>query len=236
MRHPEIRFVLLCLLGGGGIPLGPAVAAEPVTAQILEAPLYRQPAENRAPRRVGGNARGGPASLPSIAVLAPDHLGLTVSDQPTLFWYLSAPTTARIELTLVDPDRVAPLVESVAAGDRAGIHAFRPGAYGVRLRAGVQYEWSVAVVADPAQRSRDVFAAGAIMRIDPSAPLTARLAAAGAEVQSTAYAVEGVWYDALTAMAAEISARPGDRLILERRAPALDQAGRADAAAFERRR
>jgi len=236
MRHPGIRFVLLCLLGGGGNPGGTVIAADPVGPQMREAPLYRQPAENRAPRRVGGNARGGPASLPSIAVLTPDHLGLTVSDQPTLFWYLSAPTTARIELTLVDPDRVAPLVEILANGDRAGIHAFQPGSDGVRLRQGVEYEWSVAVVADPAQRSRDVFAAGAIMRIAPSAALTARLAAVGAEIQSTAFAVEGVWYDALTAMAAEISARPGDRAILERRAAALDQAGLADAAAFERRR
>lgn len=235
MGKSQARFVLVCALAAAGANSDCVFASEQASPLVRETPLYKAPSENRAPRRVGGNPRGAPPSLPTVAVLAPDHLGLTVSEQPQLFWYLSAPTTARIELILVDPSRDAPLVETVAAGDRAGIQSFRPGAHGVRLELGVQYEWSVAVVADPAQRSRDIIAAGAIMRIVPSAALGARLQAASAEIQSAAYAGEGVWYDALGALAAEIAVRPGDRALRGRRAALLEQAGLAEAAAFDRR-
>jgi len=232
MRNPRARFAVLCALAVVPAP-GPLSAAEQMAPPAAVA--YQPPAGNPAPRRVGGNSRGLPPALPAVAVLAPDHLGLTVSEQPRLLWYLAAPTTARIELTLVDPARAAPLIETVAAGDRAGIHEFQPGAHGVKLEPGVQYEWSIAIVTDPAQRSRDVFAAGAIMRVEPSAALAQTLHLAAADGRAAAYANAGVWYDALDAMSAEIAARPGDRAPRERRAAVLEQAGLAEAAAFERR-
>jgi hypothetical protein len=206
------------------LPAAPPGAADADTVQ------YRPPARDLAPRRVGGTARGVPGSLPSVAVLAPDHLGLTVSERPALFWYLSAPTRARIEIVVVDPRRAAPIVEAVVPGERAGVQAFDLAQRGVRLEPGVAYEWSVAVVADPAQRSRDVVAGGAVMRVEPSDALRARLAGATAQTRAAALAAEGVWYDALAA-----ASEAGDPASRARRAGLLEQAGLADVAAFERR-
>jgi hypothetical protein len=196
-----------------------------------EAVQYTPPAKDLAPRRVGGNSRGLPEAVPAVAVLAPDHLALTVSERPTLYWYLSAPTTARIEVVVVDPRDARPVVEAVVAGERAGIQAFGLAERGARLEPGVAYEWSVAVVVDPAQRSRDVVAGGAVQRIEPSAALQSRLAAAGAGNRAAVLAAEGIWYDALAAL----SEPPGDARARARRAAVLEQAGLPEVAAFERR-
>jgi Domain of Unknown Function (DUF928) len=210
------------------------VTPGPVQAQG-EVVQYRPPAKDLAPRRVGGNLRGLPEALPAVAVLAPDHLALTVSERPTLYWYLSRPTTARIELVVVDPRDARPVVEAVVAGERAGIQSFSLAERGVRLAPGVAYEWSVAVVADPAQRSRDVVAGGAVQRIEPSAALQSRLAGAGQNGRAGVLAAEGIWYDALAALSEPLAARPGDADLRERRAAVLEQAGLPDVAAFERR-
>jgi hypothetical protein len=211
-----------------------AIAPQPVEAQA-DAVQYRPPAKDLAPRRVGGNVRGLPEAMPAVAVLAPDHLALTVSERPTLYWYLSRPTAARIELVVVDPRDARPVVEAVVPGDRAGIQPFSLGERGVRLEPGVAYEWSVAVVADPAQRSRDVVAGGAVQRIDPSPALQKRLAGAGEGGRAAVLAAEGIWYDALAALSEPLAARPADAALRERRAAVLEQAGLPDVAAFERR-
>jgi hypothetical protein len=210
------------------------IAPGPATAQG-EVVQYRPPAKDLAPRRVGANMRGLPEAMPAVAVLAPDHLALTVSERPTLFWYLSRPTTARIELVVVDPRDARPVVEAVVAGERAGIQSFSLAERGVRLEPGVAYEWSVAVVADPAQRSRDVVAGGAVQRVEPSAALRSRLAGAGESGRAAVLAAEGIWYDALAALSEPLAARPADAGLREQRAAVLEQAGLPDVAAFERR-
>jgi hypothetical protein len=89
----------------------------------------------------------------------------------------------------------------------------------------VEYEWSVALVADPAQRSRDIVAGGAILRIPAEGPEPA---------DAAGYAQRGLWYDAL--MALDRGAQPPrDRdLIRERRAALLEQVGLPGIAHFER--
>jgi hypothetical protein len=216
--NARLRFALALV-----VTLAPGAPAFP-----QDAVQYRPPAADLAPRRVGGNARSVPASLPSVAVLAPDHLALTVSERPTLFWYLSAPTQARIEVAVVDPRRPGPLVEAVVVGERAGVQAFDLARHGVQLEAGVAYEWSVAVVADPGQRSRDVVAGGVVQRVEPTAALRGQLAEPDAQRRAGALAAAGIWYDALAALS-------GDPALRATRAGLLDQAGLADVAAFERR-
>jgi hypothetical protein len=93
----------------------------------------------------------------------------------------------------------------------------------------------VAVVADPAQRSRDVVAGGAVQRIEPPAALAQRLAGAGDDARAAVLAAEGIWYDALAALSEPLAARPGDAALRERRAAVLEQVGLAEVAAFERR-
>ena len=186
---------------------------------------YRAPAVNPAPRRIGGSTRGVPPSLPAVIALVPDHLGLTVHEQPTLYWYLSAATAARIEVAIIEPGVESPLLEVTVPGSAPGMQRIDLGTHGVNLRSGVEYEWSVALIADNAQRSRDVVSGGAIIRVDRP----------GDRSQSPAtLASRGHWYDALMALDhAQGDARFAPEMRAQR-AALLEQVGLNEVALFER--
>ena len=97
--------------------------------------------------------------------------------------------------------------------------------YGMRLSVGVPYRWSVALVVDPDNRSRDVIAGGVIERIAPPTELRAKLARAGKTRAPYLYAEAGLWYDALAAISDLIDAAPNDQVLRQERASLLEQVG-----------
>ena len=161
-----------------------------------------------------------------LSVLAPDHSGLTASEQPSLYWYISAATGLPVELTVMDPDVTQPLLEiRVATPIEAGIHRLRLSDHGVRLAPGRAYRWYVAVVPDSGRRSRDILAGGAIQRVDPSGEMAARLGQARREELPSIYAEAGLWYDALAAVSELIERTPDSREHRRQRAALLAQVG-----------
>src|SRR5206468_516125 len=111
--------------------------------------VYVPPPRGSVGARTGGGTRGR-AEAPRIAVLAPDHVGLTTRARPALTWYLSAETSAPAELTLIADDAVEPLfVKRLPSPLRAGIHVVDLAQYGVQLDEGITYNWYVALVLDP---------------------------------------------------------------------------------------
>src|SRR5947209_3884672 len=55
--------------------------------------------------------RDGPKDVPALAVLSPDHVGLTVQEQPSIFWYLSKPVKSRLVITLIKDGDSDPVLE-----------------------------------------------------------------------------------------------------------------------------
>jgi Domain of Unknown Function (DUF928) len=194
---------------------------------------YRPPMRGAPARRVGGASRGGDA-LPAVSVLAPDHVGLTTSEQPTLYWFISKATPVRVELTLIDAQGTAPLIELSVDGKSAGLQRLDLAAHNVRLKPDVEYQWSVSLVPNAQERSNDTMSSGVVKRVALDRDTAARVAAARTEQRATVLAASGIWYDALAALSDEIAARPDDRALRERRARILEQAGLKDAAAYER--
>jgi hypothetical protein len=161
-----------------------------------------------------------------LSVLAPDHTGLTAVEQPSLFWFISNPITLPLELTVMDPRRAQPLLEtSLPAPQQGGIQRVRLSDHGVRLEPGVAYRWFIAVVADPGRRSRDILSGGAIERIDLPTDLQARLATAQAQEKPAVYAEGGYWYDALAAISDLIESAPGNGALQSERQDMLKQIG-----------
>jgi hypothetical protein len=174
---------------------------------------------------VGGSTRG-PGTPPTLSALAPDHTGLTIQEQPSLYWYLSKPTSYPVEFTIIDDRAIQPLLERRLSGSlQPGVQRVRLADYGLRLSVGVPYRWSVALVVDPENRSRDIIAGGAIERIAPPTELHAKLARAGKTRAPYIYAEAGLWYDALTAISDLIDAAPNDRMLRQERASLLEQIG-----------
>jgi len=195
--------------------------------------VYKPPQLGKPARTVGGGSRGTSGTVPVLFVVTPDHVGRTTSAQPSLFWYIDQvpATVPRIEFTLLDEDGVEPLVDTTLETPKhGGIHRIRLADYGVKLTPGSEYEWSVALVLDPNERSKDIVATGWIDRVEPSQELESRLEAAGSDGIPAVYADEGVWYDAVAGLSDQIDRRPDDARLRQQRADLLRQVGLEEAA------
>lgn len=197
--------------------------------------LYKPPLRGAPAGRVGGGTRGTTERESfSLQVLVPDHAGLTVSDQPALYWFISKPTTHSVELTVIERNAVKPLIEKVVKGpDIGGIQVIRLADYGVQLRRNIQYKWYVTLVTDADQRSKDILAGGIITLVDPSAALTEKLKSTDSGMAPYIYAEEGFWYDAFEALSGMINAAPDNAGLHLQRASLLEQVGLAEAAEFD---
>jgi hypothetical protein len=152
-----------------------------------------------------------------------------MQEQPSLFWFISSDTSLPVELAIVDPNATEPLLETrIASPVQRGVHRLRLADFGVKLAAGVAYQWSVAVMPDPARRSRDILASGTIERVKPASELEPKFAGAGKEDLVSWYAEAGIWYDALETVSDLIERSPGDATARRYRAALLAQAGLPD--------
>ena len=195
-------------------------------------PLYKPPKRGKPTGRVGGGSRGiGEDAVPRILALVPEHVAQTAATQPSLFWYIDGmpQEDQRLVFTLTDSQSVEPIRESdLGAPAAAGVQRIRLSEHDVELEPGVDYEWSVAIVVDPDQRSRDTIASGWIDRVAESeAPRLDPQEGNGLERVNT-YAAAGLWYDAMSSICDLIEENPDDATLLSVRASLLDQVGLAE--------
>lgn len=208
---------------------GNVVQVDAVTAKI-KVPVYKPPKRGAPAARVGGGTRGVDGVLPDVYVLAPDHVGLTTHEQPTLSWYMSKPTAIHFEFSLIDENGIEPLLElTLEAGNlKAGIQGLDLAKYGIKLKPEVQYQWSVALVPDSKKRSSDVIASGMIERRGVDNSIAERLSKADAQEDVFIYAEKGYWYDAVSELSVLIDKNPGNKILRQQRAELLKQAGLPD--------
>jgi hypothetical protein len=182
--------------------------SEPVSAPVKGAAisLYSPPVPNAPRTRVGGVSRSAGNVSVRLAVLTPDHMGFTSRDQPTLYWYLSQPVKAQVEITLTTQELMAPVLKkTLSAANISGVQSISLAEHGIRLEPDIDYRWHVALVLDQERRSKDIIASGAIRRIDPALQ-PAGLEGKNAEQRTVFYAENGLWYDALeNSRSAELS-------------------------------
>jgi hypothetical protein len=187
---------------------------------------FRPPTTGAPSVRVTGGSRGTGNTEITLDVLAPDDSGITTREQPSLFWYQSRPAEAKFELTLLQENQVNPLVQvKVERSTKAGIQRIKLSDHGVRLTPGVEYQWVVALINDPDNRSTDLVASGVIKRIEPAADLKEKIAKATPLSLASVYAEAGIWYDALAVLSDEIEAHPENKVLQQTRTDLLRQVG-----------
>ncbi len=202
----------------------PVSAAPPTSLRML----YVPPKMDKPVKFTGGATRGSNKKVPMMFALTPEHVGLTVSAQPSLFWYVdrTPDPSMGLEFALFEQDREEAEVEAkLATPDRAGIQRIRLADYGVKLEPGSEYEWSVTLIVDPEKRSKDVVVTGWIDRVEHSGSLAARLGSADDAGTAAIYAEEGLWYDSFAALNDQIDGNPGDANLLTQRIDVLRQVG-----------
>jgi len=195
---------------------------------------FRPSGSGAASVRVTGGSRGSGDSAVTLDVLAPDEIGVTTQEQPSLYWFQSKPAQAKFELTLLEENKPKPIVQvMVERSTKAGIQRLKLSDQKAKLALGVEYQWVVALITDPDNRSKDLVASGVIKRIEPSADLKEKVSKAPAAALPNVYAEAGIWYDALTALSDQIDAQPDNKALRQTRADLLQQVGLKAAAQAE---
>jgi hypothetical protein len=190
-------------------------------------PIYKPPMRGAPAGRVGGGTRGAGGKYPQVCVLAPDHVGFTVRDQPCFYWYLSSLTDYPIEFTLIENRAINPALEKrIPCPAAPGIQKITPADLGdVRLKRGYKYKWYIAVILDEDHRSKDIISGAEIELVSPGESLRARLNSASKGMLPALYAEEGLWYDAIEAISTLIETNPGDSDLKAMRDSLLEQVG-----------
>ena len=166
------------------------------TAEVLphqSTPVYVPPRRGAPKTRVGGGTRSSGSDV-QLALLAPEHTGLTGRSSPILYWWLSKEHQGPFEFVVMVEGGVEPVLRFRQQNTlAAGIHSFDLAAAGLTLEPGVVYRWSVAIVRDEAQRARDVVALATMEYVVDRAVAD----------EAYALAAAGLWYDALVLASAE---------------------------------
>lgn len=238
LRHQGDFRVFLAVLVSAQLCLQFSQAQTNQTSSAPAAPAHKikflpQTSGDASVRVTGGSRGSGPEAV-ALDVLAPDEVGITTEEQPSLFWFQSKPANARFELTLLQDNKVKPIVDvQVDRATKAGVQRLKLADQGVKLTPGVEYQWVVALITDPDNRSKDLVASGVIKRTEPSADLKEKLAKADPASIPGVYAEAGIWYDALSALSDQIDANPDNQALRQTRADLLRQVGLKTAADAE---
>jgi len=180
---------------------------------ILPAPAQAQftPPDRGLPgRREGGGTRGNGCTTsdrPLIA-LAPQFVvdgvlsiyGTTVTETPTLYWYVPEVSAEALELVLLDEEGNEVYVATLPANTTSGI-------VGVEvplkdngdshLSPNQDYRWFFSIVCDASDRSGDILSEGWIRRIPLDDELGEQLKTVPPIQQAALLTQAGIWYDAL---------------------------------------
>ncbi len=209
--------------------VGQAPSPRGTNAAPAKRPVYKPPQRGAPEVRVNAGSRGTGDPLPALYVLSPNQAGQTSQEQPPLYWYLTQPTQARIEISLFQENQAKPLLElALKESPKAGIQKLQLAKEGAKLEPDREYQWVVAVVADPANRSKDVVASGVIKRIRPAAALGEQIAQADPARLPFVYAENGLWFDAVASIMGRLEAHPGDPGAVDQINGLLEQVGLKD--------
>ena len=196
-------------------PIAPTLAYLPPTAPVPGI-------------RVDGVYGGESPELPNLFVLAPDHIGLTIHEQPTLYWYLTQSTTEPIDVVMTEEETLRVVLDArLHPPLPAGIHAMSLKDYDVRLLKNVPYQWEAKIRAKTL--TEEVKASGFIMRVEPPRTLSASVASKLRSPEAPKlFAQSGLWYDALGVLSDLIQSHPQSQAFLQQRAALLNQVGLAE--------
>lgn len=195
--------------------------------------VYKPPMRGAPASRMGGGTRGITRGLtrgkkevfPVIAVLVPEHTGLTTKAYPKLYWYISEPSSERIEFTLNDEEIGETLIQTNLSAAESGIHCLNLSDYNQQLSPGKQYSWFITIIVEPDKPMKNILAGGGIMRVKPLKFLADKLKIADKRDIPAIYADSGIWYDALDELSDLIKKHPEDTRLKEMRVNLLKQVG-----------
>ncbi len=183
-------------------------AGGPLVRTGLAQPAGQQPSvtdswwDRSTPRgRIGTNTRSDPSDHGALALelVAPlRDVGLTMTDQPSLYYLLSGRVTQPVRLAVSTPGRSRPVADLELPRARpAGLGIIRLRDHGVRLSPNLVHVWSVELELDPDNPSQDVVGSAPIQYRPAEPTLERAVREAPLERRHAVLAQAGYWYDAV---------------------------------------
>jgi hypothetical protein len=219
-------------MGTGDLEKHP-LQKSPSTSEAM--PVYRPPLRGSPEGRVAGGSRGRfPENAVLLRALVPDHVGLTVQEQPNLYWFIAGLPSCLLYFTLIEADSTIPLIdERLNNPKQAGIQFICLAKHSIRLREDTRYKWFITLVRNLDQGAMPVVSGGFIERVPVPGGLEGKLQKAGKRGEHYVYAEEGLWYDALAAISELIGKAPFDATLRKERASLLKQVRLDEVAAYD---
>ena len=208
----------------------PVRTPSPVTVRPASTPSAARPIIYKPPRvgmpkvTVACGTRGAGENRIELNALAPEHEGWTAQESPVLWWHGSGLRRVSLEMTLVVPGRADPILMAPVA-PQGTWHRIDLARHGIKLNPGVSYEWAVAAVMDPNERSKDVVASGRIVHMQPPHNLATHWNQLPPRERILDQARHGFWYDALSLLTKELQSQPADPELLQWGMSLCEQAG-----------
>jgi len=205
--------------------------------EVIFNPPFEENVKNTA--RVGGASRGVGKEEVSLRAIEPILTGLTLKEQPTLYWYISDIKNANVELTLTVDETISvePVLEKqLTSPGEAGIYSIDLKEHNIKLKQGVDYFWAVSIIIDPNQRSKDIITGGGLKFINAPAELATKLRNAKKDDRFSILARNGIWYDAIEEISRNIKAQPLNKALRDQRASLLSQMKITEAADYDKKR
>jgi hypothetical protein len=151
--------------------------------------------------RIGATTRSGSSDHEVLALelVAPlRDVGLTWTDQPSLYYFLSPRVTHPVRLAISTPGQSRPLAYFELPRARpAGLGIVRLRDHSVRLIPNLIHVWSVGLDLDPNNPSRDLVGSAPIKYVPADPTLKRAVREAPPERRHAVLAEHGYWYDAV---------------------------------------
>jgi hypothetical protein len=179
--------------------------------------------------RIGGATRGGCSSSDrTLTALVPaNNLGMTTSQYPVVFFYVPQTSADILELSLLDENDNEVYQKNLTPNKTGGIASINFASLpGLKpLQVGKSYHWYLSIVCNAQDRSADIFVDGWVQRVKLDPALQSALQQVSASDRASLYAVNGLWYDSLTALFETRKSSPNNSALINEWADLLDSVG-----------
>ncbi|MBW4494248.1 MAG: DUF928 domain-containing protein [Oscillatoria princeps RMCB-10] len=213
---PKRRVVLFtaALLLSGGSVLAPALA----DAVTFSAPDGTQGTPQQ--ETTGGATRTGSQCAASagasseqgaMALIPSSNVGLTVGERPTFFVFVPATTAKEASFSLQDESENLIYRTKVPLPSGGGVMGVALPATAPALQVGKNYKWMLEVHCSAEFDPDNPLVEGLVRRTEINSALASKLEKASTNLErSAAYGEEGIWYEAVSALAAARQLQPQD--------------------------
>jgi hypothetical protein len=181
--------------------------------------LFQPPPENEQPEETEGaasrqlgecTANSSPTQSasdmgPNLTAIVPQsNYGLTTVKRPNFWVYLPQTSAKKAILSIKEKGKTPHWQQSIDLTKKAGITGIKLSENAPALEIGKNYQWAVILVCGDRPSPNDPVVAAWVKPIEQSKTADANLTGLGLE-KASAYAQQGIWYDALNILIAEKS-------------------------------